>query len=207
MTGGTIHGLMLALERKIGLCVIEFWELIVRRKALLAMAFLAVGTELIVVRVLVAAVAVFEGNAFKALKISAISTFFRVTLEAIHGFVLARERECRFVVVKFCGGFELIIVVAFGAIVAQSGLVCIFMTSGTIRRHPQERVLALFEFGIGYVIGFVAGAAVHLCMFAGEGIPRLILVIEGLFIEAHHIEIAPVVIAMTRSTIFTFHRC
>lgn len=91
---------------------------------------------------------------------------------------------------------------ALGAIVAKRGLVRIFMTSGAICGHPQERVLALFEFSIGYVIRLVASAAIHLRVLSGEGIVCQI-VVKILFIEAHHIEIAPMVIAMAAGAILT----
>lgn len=167
------------------------------------MALLAIRSQVKIVGVFVAAVAIAERNAGKLLKRFPRPGFFFVAGRAIHGFVFARQGKTGFVVVELSSGGKSRRGMAFGAIVGQGFLVVVFMAGIAIPLEAQESFTSFFQARVFHEIGFVALAAidgfVRPCQFKSGQV-----VIEFIFVETDDIEIAAVVVAVAGETIFPF---
>lgn len=91
------------------------------------MAFFAVGAKLVIVRIFVAALAVFKGYTVKFLKNFSLNRFLVVTFGTLHGFVFTHQCKICFIVVEPAGRRKSIGAVAFGAIVSQRFSVNVFV--------------------------------------------------------------------------------
>lgn len=85
------------------------------------MALLAIVEEAIEVNVLVAAAAIAECYSCKALKISTVSRFFLVAIDAFHRLVFAQQGKIRLVVVEFFSRSKFFRVVALRTIIGGKG--------------------------------------------------------------------------------------
>ena len=116
------------------------------------MALFAVGSEVILVGVVVAIVAVFEGDICKFLKRLAVSGLFPVAIDTLHRFVSAHQRKVRFIVVKLGGGGKFFCRMAFGTVIPQGFLVDVFVAGSAFVVQPQKRVFPFLQIGICHII-------------------------------------------------------
>ncbi len=136
--------LVLSFQREFGLVVVEFAQPGQRCERLFRMAFFAIGSEVVVVGVFMATVAVGERHVGKSLKRHPVFCFFQVAVDARHCFVFSHQSKIGFVVVKLACRCECIHGMAFGAIVWQRFLVVIGMAGKARLIKTQIRVFFLF---------------------------------------------------------------
>ena len=204
MAFGAIHLLVFAFQREIGLGVVEFRETGGRGERLLVVAFLAVCAEFGLVRVVVATVAIFERHTCKPLKFLPVFRLHLVAFLAIERLVFSNQREVRFVVVKLGRRLPGVGQVAFGAVIRQRFLVIILVAIEALATQAEVSFLAFFQLRIVHVIRLVAFPAINFFMRPGQFVAGE-LVVEGLFIEAHHVEVAPVVVRVAGGAVFRPH--
>lgn len=154
-------------------------------------------------RVLVAAVAVFESQAGELRKGRTVAGFLSVALGAVDRLVLAGEGKIGLVVVEIRRRLEDAGVVAFRAIIAQGFLVGIAVAGGAVLLKAEKSVASFFQARIGDVIGLVALAAVDFLVGAREFVARQ-AVVEMALIEAHLVEILPMVVAVADCAVLAF---
>jgi hypothetical protein len=80
-------------------------------------------------------------------------------------------------------------------------LVIIVVTRKAILTKSEEGPFAFFEYRIFDTFGFVTGRTFLFGMFAFQGKSGEVMV-EFLFVQADHVEVASVVIAMAHGTVF-----
>ena len=100
MAFGAIYLLVFSFKGKRGLVVIEFIQNGVRRKRLLYVALLTICTEVRIMGVSVAAVAIAGRHPCKPLECLAVLRFLFMTLDARYSLVLSPKGIIRFIVVK-----------------------------------------------------------------------------------------------------------
>ena len=108
------------------------------------MAFLAIGSQLVVVWIIVAAIAVLKGNPRKSLKLLAALGFFLMAFGTGNRFVLSCEWKVCFIVVEVRCGRKIIGVVALGTIGGKGLLVVIIMAGKALLFQTQKGSLPLF---------------------------------------------------------------
>lgn len=196
-----IHLFVFPFQREFGGIVVKLVHAGPACKGLVVMAIFAVVSELVIVRVFVATVAVFERHIRKTLKLLAAPRFFFVAFEALHGFVFSCQRKIRPVVVKLARRNKLFIGMAFGAIIPQGFLVHVFVAIHTFVAQSQKGVLPFFQVDIFNQIRQMAFPAIDLFVRPLQ-FKTSLCVVEIFLIKPHHVEIAAVVIAMAFGTIF-----
>lgn len=154
--------------------------------------------------IIMAGIAIGERHIGKFLEVLSIAGFYFMALPAVHRFVLAHKGVVRIVVVKIFGWRKCLRGVAVGAFWPQCFLVIIFVAVDTGRTEAEVGFLPFFQITVINKIGDMALAAVDFSMRSGEVISRQ-AVVEIIFIEAHHIELSPVVVAVAGGAVFPPH--
>ena len=101
VASGAVDPLVRCFERETGLVVVEPSYLGQRSKRFFSVALLAIRTEVILMSIRVATVAIGEIQPGKNLKFLSIPDFFLMARCAFYLLVLAHESKVRLVVVKF----------------------------------------------------------------------------------------------------------
>lgn len=168
------------------------------------MALLAISPQVVLVNIGVAAVTVGELQAGKNLKFPSISDLFPVAFDALHFPVFAPESKICGAVVEFAGRRKGVSGVAAGTIVRQGILVVILMAGGTIPAQAQIGAFSFLQLRLTDQIGNVALPAIYSSVRPRQLITRQ-AVVEIVLIEARHIEVPPVVFAVTFRTVLAPH--
>ncbi len=127
-----------------------------------------------------------------------------MAINTLNRFVFPNEREVGFIVVKLSRRGKFFVVVAFRAIRSEGFLVAVFVARNAFIVHPQKRFLPFFQVGVSHIFGFVAITAIYFFVCACQFIARQV-VVEVFFIVAHHVKIAPVVIAVAFRAILSLY--
>ena len=125
------------------------------------MTLTAIGAEIVVVRIIMAIVAVFERDVGELLKLFSVPPFLFVAFFAVNRFMLSNQFEIGFVVVEITGWCKLLCLVTLVAIIPQCFLVNILVTGIAIGTQPQISVFPFSKFGISDKIGFMAIPAIY----------------------------------------------
>lgn len=168
------------------------------------MALLAIGAEVVLMRILVTGHTAIESNPCKALKISAIACFFRMAFHTSRLPVFTEEGKARLFVPEFGCWHKCVSLVAGGTIFGQRLLVVIVVAAQALLLQPQKGFASFFQTCIGHVIGLVTGPAINLPVLARQLVAGGI-VVKVFFIKAHHIEFSAVVVAVAPGTFFGAH--
>ena len=104
---------------------------------------------------------------------------------------LARRR-------KIVGGMALC------AVVAECCSVYVLVAGSAFGVHPHESLPPLFYVLVGDMVGLVALSAINLFVGARKRVVCQV-VVELLFVEAHHVKIAPVVVAVALGAVLGAH--
>lgn len=199
----TIHLLVFAFEREMCLSVVVLFQGAQGCEGLLRVAFLAVGSQVRLVGILVATVAIAERHIGKPLEFLASAGFLFVTFGTGHRFVCAYKGVIRFVVVKFCGRRKLFGGVAFRAIGCQGILVHIGVAGLAVPTQTQIRRGLFFQGRILDELRFVAFATVGGFVCAIQLVPRQV-VVEFIFVETYEVEIPSVVVVVAGGAFLAF---
>ena len=168
VTPCAVRLLVLSFQREFGLAVVKFAQSGQRRKGLFVVAFLAVGSEVVVVSIFVATVAIRERYVGKSLERHPVFRFFQVAFDARHCFVFSNQSKIGFVVVKLACRCEGIHGMAFGAIVWKRFLVVIGMAGKAGLFKTQIRFFFLFQIHISHIIRLMALPAVYFFVCARQ---------------------------------------
>ena len=101
MAIGTINALVRSFEGKTGLVVVETADLAQRGKRFFRVALLAICSEVTLMNIRMATVAIGKRYSGKGLELFSISDLFPVAFNAFYILMLAAESKVRLVVVKF----------------------------------------------------------------------------------------------------------
>ncbi len=121
-----------------GFAVIEILQACGQVEGLFDVAFLAIGAEVVVVGVFVAAVAIAEFQPGELLEFLAVADLFPVAFDAVDGLVPAFQRKFGLVVVKPACRRKSIRRMAFCTIIRQGSLVVIRVAGQAFLFEPQE---------------------------------------------------------------------
>lgn len=124
------------------------------------MAGLAVGAEVVVVRIGMAAGTIGKRYIGKLLERPAVAGFFAVAIGTFHLAVLPEKRKIRFTVIKARRNSKRARVVAIGAVLGKRVLVDVGMTAYTFLAQTQVGFFVRFVFRILNIIRLVAFPAV-----------------------------------------------
>ena len=184
--------------------MVESFQPGMRFEALIRVALFAIGAQVVVVRILVATVAIAERYPGKALKSLAVFCFFFVAFDAADGSVFALEREIRFRVVKIGCGLECCGVVAFRTIAGKRFLVIVGVASRTVFINAEVGIAPFFQIPVADVVGFVALPAIDGFVFAGQFVSGT-AVVEFVFIKTNNGKIPAMVVAVARDAFLALH--
>lgn len=173
-------------------------------KRLFRVALFAVGAKLVFMDIGMAGIAIGERHLGKFLEVPSVAGFHLMALPAVHRFVLPGQGVVRVVVVKIFGWRKCRCRVAVIAPWAKGVLMDIIVAVRAGRAEAEEGVLPFFQIPVINKIGDMALAAVNFGVRPGEVIPRQ-PVVEISLIEAHHVELAPVVVAVTVGAVLCLH--
>ena len=184
-----------------GFAVVEILQTGGLVEGLFDVAFFAIGAQVVVVSVFVAAVAIAEFQTGELLERLAVADFFLVAFDAIDGLVLAFKTKFCLVVIKPARRSKGIGSVAFGTIIRQGFLMVIRMAGQAFLLEPKEGSPEVFQAPVFNVVRLMALPAVRLFMRAFEFVTGQ-FVFEIVLIESDHIEIPAMVITVTGGAAF-----
>lgn len=164
------------------------------------MALLAASPQVVLVNIGVAAVTVGKLQAGKNLKFPSVPDLFLVAFDALYFPVFAPEGKISSTVVEFAGRRKGVGDVAAATIVRQGILMVILMAGGAILAQAQKGPFSFLQLRLIDEIGKVALPAIYPAVRPRQLIPRQ-AVVKIILIEAHHIEVPPVVFAMAFGTV------
>lgn len=200
---GAVSLPVLSFQRKPGFPVVKLVKSRQRMERLLGMTLLAIVAQVVVVRILVAGVAVSGRYPCKLLEGFSVPDFFFMAFATGYRFVLSGQCKGGLVVVKFCGRRKGGSGMALGTIAGQSILVHIGVARGAFPAKSEIRFRALFQVAVLHIFRFMALPAIDGFVRAGQLEARQV-VVEFVFIKTDDVEVAAVVIAVANRTILSF---
>jgi hypothetical protein len=193
--------LVRAAQRKIGLAVIETAEGCQGRKGLLIMALLTVRSQLAIVWILMATVAVGKGYTGKNLKLLAISRFFLVAVHTTYFRMLTQQGKISAAVIELGGWCKRFRSMTLRTLIGQGALVVIFVAGLACLIKTQIGVRALAKFCIAYVVRLMTVSAIYALVSTRKWVACQ-FVVKIFLIKANRVKIETMVLAVTGGALF-----